>query len=75
MNFLENLLMPQTMTRNLEREEQRDEGGELYRKDQNITEDAYLARYTIYTRQNFIALFAHSTFTVRSQNAIYSGYS
>ena len=25
-------------------------------------------------RQNFIALFAHSTFTVRSQNTIYSGY-
>ena len=27
-----------------------------------------------YTRQNFIALFGHSTFTVRSQKTIYSGY-
>ena len=26
------------------------------------------------TRQNFIAFFAHSTFTLRSQNKIYSGY-
>ena len=26
------------------------------------------------SRQNFIAPFAHSTFAVRSQNAIYSGY-
>ena len=31
-------------------------------------------RKIAFTRQSFIALFSHSTFTVRSQNKIYSGY-
>ena len=39
----------------------------------DISHDINVYTYTCaYTRQNFIALFTYSTFTVRSQNKIYS---